>query len=205
MEDLVLEVEKEPGDLLAATSQKRSRMAPIELQCFFLHQRPASSRSSWHNGEMDPYSELDHATLVRNLKAVCIGLAIAIDKGGRRGGGEPPALCYQDVEEVIPLTLHKIAVAAGWIAEQKPRDWIDYDHGFADLLGGELVEKSYKEWFLGLVADTLTDLEVKAENNLAAQIEYENKLGEQLMVWLQAKGEELRAAEAKPSAKDKIR
>ena len=154
---------------------------------------------------MDSYFTLDHATLVRNLKAVCAGLAIAIDEGGRRHGGEPPALCYQDIEDLIPLTLHRIAVDAGWIEQQKPLDWLAVDHGVADLLGGDLiVEKPYKEWFLGLLAETLTDLEVKAENNLEAQSKYGQMLGEHHVAWLQVKGEELRAAEAKPSAKDKI-
>jgi hypothetical protein len=157
---------------------------------------------------MDSYSKLDHATLVRNLNAVYSGLAMAVTHGGQRYGG-PPALTDRDFD-FISLTLHKIGIAAGWIEQQKPRDWIDYDHGFADLLGGDygdLVEKPYKEWFLGLLADTLTSLEAAAEKSLAALDEYQNKLFEQFeqqMAWLQAKGEELRAAEAKPSAKDKI-
>ena len=155
---------------------------------------------------MDAYSKLDHATLVRNLNAVYSGLAMAVTHGGQRYGG-PPALTSQDLEDFIPLTLHRVAVAAGWIEQQKPRDWLDYDHGFADLLGGDygdLVEKPYKEWFLGLLADTLTNLEAAAEKSLAALGEHQNKLFEQHMAWLQAKGEELRAAETKPSAKDKI-
>ena len=154
---------------------------------------------------MDSYSKLDHETLVRNMKAVCVGLAIAIEEGGRRHGGEPPALCYQDIEDLIPVTLHRIAIAAGWIEQQTPLDWLAVDHGVADLLGGDLiVEKPYKEWFLGLLAETLTDLEVKAENNLEAQSKYGQMLGERHMAWLQVKSDELRAAEAKPSAKDKI-
>src|SRR5207245_1029360 len=82
-----------------------------------------------------------------------------------------------------------------------------YDHACADLLGGDcgdLVEKPYKEWFLGLLADTLIKLEAAAEQSLAALDEHQKTLGEQHMAWLQAKGEGLRAAEAKPSAKDKI-
>src|ERR1017187_5242743 len=153
----------------------------------------------------EEYSNLDDATLVRTLNTVYSGLAMAVTHGGQRYGG-PPALTGDDFD-FISLTLHKVAIAAGWIAKQESRDWLEYDHGFADLLGGDngdLVEKPYKEWFLGLVADTLTNLESAAEKSLAALYEYKNHLGEQQMAWLQAKGEELRAAETKPSAKDKI-
>ena len=124
--------------------------------------------------QTEEYSKLDHATLVRNLNTVYSGLAMAVTHGGQRYGG-PPALTSEDLEDFIPLTLHRVAVAAGWIEQQKPRDWLDYDHGFADLLGGDhgdLVEKPYKEWFLGLLADTLTNVEPAAEKSLAALYEY---------------------------------
>src|SRR5471030_2559607 len=87
------------------------------------------------NRTIESYSKLDHDTLVRNLNAVYGGLAMAVTHVGRWYGG-PPALTDPDFD-FISLTLHKIAIAAGWIAEQKPRDWLDYDHGFADLLGGD--------------------------------------------------------------------
>src|ERR1017187_4408268 len=153
----------------------------------------------------EEYSNLDDATLVRTLNTVYSGLAMAVTHGGQRYGG-PPALTGDDFD-FISLTLHKVAIAAGWIAKQESRDWLEYDHGFADLLGGDngdLVEKPYKEWFLGLVADTLTNLESVAEKSLAALYEYKNHLGEQQIAWFQVKGAELRAADLKPSAKDKI-
>ena len=52
---------------------------------------------------MDPYSKLDHATLVRNLNAVCTGLARAMNR--QRHGG-PPALTYNDLADDIPLAVY---------------------------------------------------------------------------------------------------
>lgn len=133
-------------------------------------------------GNMQTYSKVDHATLVRNMNAVCAGLARAINR--RRFGG-PPALTYGDLEDNIPLALYRIAVAAGWIEEQVELEEDEYHRSKdADLFGGCMwLRASYKEWFLGLVADTLTVLEEQAEVNEADQTEYLAKLREYWSVW----------------------
>ena len=93
----------------------------------------------------------------------------------------PPALTHGHVEDSIPLALHDIAVAAGWIKAPAELEEEDLDSGLADLFGGTLiVEKSYKEWFVGLVADTLVELEVVAANNLEAQQRHHESMMEYL-------------------------
>jgi hypothetical protein len=116
---------------------------------------------------MDQYTKSDHATLVRNLNAVCKGLGRVIDSAGLYCG--PPALTHENVEEDIPLALHKIAVAAGWVEESVELGFEDFDQGRGEFLGNVVVEESYREWFLGLVSETLADLKVRASANEAAQ------------------------------------
>ena len=83
------------------------------------------------------------------------------------------------------LDLYRIAVAAGWIEEQIELEEDEYYRSKdADLFGGCMFLKaSYKEWFLGLVADTLTSLEETAESNLPIQNEYQRTLQEQWSAW----------------------
>jgi hypothetical protein len=133
---------------------------------------------------MDAYSKLDHETLVRNMNAACAGLARAINEGGFLVGG-PLGLTYQDVADLIPLTLYKTAVAAGWIEEQVELEEDEYYRSKdADLFGGCLwLRASYKEWFLGLVAGTLTALEAEAERNQVAQDDYLAKQQEYCSAW----------------------
>jgi hypothetical protein len=126
---------------------------------------------------MDSYSKLDHETLVRNMNAVCAGLGRAMDR--QRFGG-PPALTYNDLADAIPLALYRIAVAAGWIEEQIEMEEDEYHRSKdADLFGGCMwLRASYQEWFLGLVADTITSLEATAESNLPIQNKYERTMQE---------------------------
>ena len=206
-EDIHLRSRKELDDLLAATSQKRT----LELAYRITALRPSSTNGPAaallhrHNGEMDAYSKLDHATVVRNMNAVCAGLASAVNHGGFRHG-IPPALTYGDLEDLIPLTLYRIAVAAGWIEEQPELTEDEYyNDKDADLFGGCLwLRASYCEWFLGLVADTLSALEADAEKNRAAQDQYHQKLMEYEVAWYQAKATLPPANDADSPAKKKI-
>jgi hypothetical protein len=102
---------------------------------------------------MDAYSQLDHSTLVRNMNAVCAGLGRAVNQSGFLCG-VPPALTFDDLDDLIPLTLYRIAVAAGWIEEQIEPDEDDGGED-GDVFAGHLwLTASFKEWFLGLVAGT---------------------------------------------------
>ena len=136
---------------------------------------------------MDAYSKLDHETLVRNMNAVCAGLGRAVNQSGFLCG-VPPTLTFDDLDDLIPLTLYRIAVAAGWIEEQTELTEDEYYHNEdADLFGGCLwLTASYKEWFFGLVADTLTTLEAAAEKTQAAQEEHQNMRSDQYCAWLQS-------------------
>jgi len=122
---------------------------------------------------MDQYALIDHATLVRNLNAVCKEL------GNIRNGTltglfpDPPPLSYTDIADQIPLALYQIAVTCGWIQEQIELSDDEYRTSKdADLFGGCLFfTASFKEWFLGLVAETLADLEAKVSDNDEAREE----------------------------------
>jgi hypothetical protein len=125
----------------------------------------------------EEYSKLDHATLVRNLTAVCKELGVLLDSAGLYCG--PPALTREDVEENIPYALHKIGVGAGWIEESVEVEDEDSEPGPIDLLGDRMVKESYKEWFLQLVQSTLSDLRVRASANKTAQDQdYQRLLGQ---------------------------
>jgi hypothetical protein len=122
---------------------------------------------------MDQYAKIDHATLVRNLSAVCKELG-SIRNGLLTGlFPDPRPLSYTDIENSIPLALYKIAVACEWIEEQTELDDDEYHRSKdADLFGGSLfLTASFKGWFLGLVAETLADLEAKASENDEAREE----------------------------------
>ena len=83
----------------------------------------------------EEYSKLDHTTLVQNMQAVCVGLALAINESGKRFDA-PPALNYSDVEDRIPLALYTIAVNAGWIKEQIELTDDEYENNKdADIFG----------------------------------------------------------------------
>ena len=126
---------------------------------------------------MDSYSKLDHATLVRNLNAVCKELGVLLDSAGLYCG--PPALTREDVEENIPYSLHKIGVGAGWIEESVEVEDEKSEPGPIDFLGDRMVKESYKEWFLQLVKSTLADLRVRAYANKTAQDQdYQRLLGQ---------------------------
>lgn len=149
--------------------------------------RPPDILFKSDNRKMDAYSKLDHETLVRNLNAVCAGLGSAVNSSRQRFGG-PPALTYHDLADDIPLALYKIAVAVGWVEEQRELTEDEYHHDKdADLFGGCLwLTASFKEWFLGLVADTLTVLEAQAETNETVQDEYRQALQEHSLAWLRS-------------------
>jgi hypothetical protein len=116
---------------------------------------------------MDKYAKIDHAALGRNLNGVCYELGRLIDGAGLYCG--PPALTHENVEDDIPLALHKIAVAAGWIEESVELEVEDLESGRGDFLGNVIVEDSYKIWFLGLVSDALSDLKARASKNEEVQ------------------------------------
>jgi len=137
------------------------------------------------------YSKLDHATLVRNLNAVCKELASLIHSSGRQFGGPPP-LTYGDVEDNIPFALYRIAVVAGWIEEQVELEEDEYYRSEdADLFGGCLwFRASFKEWFLGLVATTFSSLEEIAEKNEGAQNQHYELMQKCFFAVHRAKGAE---------------
>jgi hypothetical protein len=176
--------------MLAAASQKYNpRIALLKSRrCLaFSTDVPAAVRINRHNGRMDAYSQLDHSTLVRNMNAVCAGLGRAVNQSGFLCG-VPPALTFDDLDDLIPLTLYRIAVAAGWIEEQIEPDEDDGGED-GDVFAGHLwLTASFKEWFLGLVAGSLTALGEDAENNRAAQEDNARKLIEYQLAWSQAKG-----------------
>jgi len=115
----------------------------------------------------DQYSKLDHATLVRNLNAVCGELGVLLDSAGLYCG--PPALTLEDVEEKIPDALYKIGISAGWIEEPVETVEQDDEPEPSDYLRNSMVGESYKEWFCRLVERTLADLRVRARTNKPAQ------------------------------------
>jgi hypothetical protein len=130
---------------------------------------------------MVAYSKVDHATLVRNLNAVCKELGSVMNERNYCGFLTPPAaLTYRHLEDDIPLALYNIAVALGWVDEQVDMEENEYyATKDADLFGGCLrFRASFKEWFLGLVADTLADLEEIAEKNQPAQLQYADLMQE---------------------------
>jgi hypothetical protein len=88
------------------------------------------------------------------------------------------------------LALYNIAVACGWIEEQTELSEDEYHNSKdADLFGGSLfLTASFKEWFLGLVADTLADLEAKASVNDEAREERFRLQMEHGTAWPQIKG-----------------
>jgi hypothetical protein len=139
---------------------------------------------------MDQYAKIDHTMLVRNLNVVCREL------GNIRNGlltgvfPDPRPLSHTEIENGIPLALYKIAVACEWIEEQTELSDDEYHASKdADLFGGSLfLTASFKEWFLGLVADTLADLEVKAsENDEAREERFQFQMAHP-ETWPQAKG-----------------
>lgn len=139
---------------------------------------------------MDQYAKIDHATLVRNLNAVCKELGNI--RNGLLTGLFPDRrpLSYSDLEGSIPLALYNIAVACGWIEGQTELDDDEYHRSKdADLFGGSLfLTASFKEWFLGLVAETLADLEAKAsENDEAREEHFQFKMAHP-ETWPQSKG-----------------
>jgi len=125
---------------------------------------------------MDQYALIDHATLVRNLNAVCKHLGWLVN--GTRSPGGPPSLTYSDTEYAIPRVLYDIAVGAGWINEQQDLEEREYNsRDDVDLFGGEYhFTVSFNEWFLELISETLGDLEEIAEKNAEKQEQYQHKL-----------------------------
>lgn len=104
--------------------------------------------------------------------------------------GHPPALTYGHLEDDIPLALYRIAVAVGWIEEQVDMEEDEYYRAKdADLFGGCLRFKaSFKEWFLGLVADTLASLDELVEKNNLAQMQRADWTQECMLALHRAKG-----------------
>lgn len=137
---------------------------------------------------MDQYAKIDYATLVRNLNAVCRGLGNAMNRRGPYGA--PPALTGSDLGDSIPLALYNVAVSAGWIEEQTELEESEYYRSKdADLFGGCMfLTASFQEWFLGLVADSMAELETMALENQSAQEKFQEHIWECESAWYKSKG-----------------
>jgi hypothetical protein len=123
---------------------------------------------------------LDDATLVRNLNAVCYGLANAINHGGYGG---PPSLTTSDLEDYVPGAVFEVALAAGWLEKPDEFEEIDLDKGRAGSLGDHIVEAEYKAWFVSLIADVLAALNKKASQHEEAQITHRELMFQAVLAW----------------------
>lgn len=105
---------------------------------------------------------LGHATLADSLNAACYAITNAFIEGSDVLGIRIPGVPTSDYfDEFIPGLVLNLAVNAGWIA---PPVEAAADHGVA--LGRFHVEEKYREWFIGLLDESLSNLrEAVSEND----------------------------------------
>jgi hypothetical protein len=117
---------------------------------------------NWHNLIMKASDTLGHATLADSLNAVCYAISYAYIKGtkdlfGVSIPGEPKSGIF---DEYIPGEVFDVAVNAGWI----PRPYEpEEDHGLP--LGAYYVEEHYRDWFIGLLDESLSRLRETVSKN----------------------------------------
>jgi hypothetical protein len=96
---------------------------------------------------MDGKTKLVNTTLSKSLNTVCLAISEAMTDGGRD-------LTIRMVQQDIPDAVFTVAVYSHWLPEPTaPASGAELNE-----LGGWVVEKAYRESFVALIADSLSDL-----------------------------------------------
>jgi hypothetical protein len=104
---------------------------------------------------------LESSTLIDNLNAACYVLTDAFIKGSEVLGILVPGLPTSGLfDEFIPGLVLDLAVNAGWIPRPEEPD---EDYGIA--FGKFYVRESFRDWFMKLMDDSLSDLRQGAARN----------------------------------------
>lgn len=129
---------------------------------------------------MDSKESLEHANLRDSLNAACYEIADAIIHGAHVLSIEiPGALGVGDVDEYIPGRVHNLAVNSGWLP--KPHE---LEPGHGEILGDFVVDDAYRDWFIGLLADSLSDLrEMASTDNDAKAEQTKSAMHSMLATW----------------------
>jgi hypothetical protein len=103
----------------------------------------------------------ESTALIDSLNAACYVITDAYIKGSRDLGIEIPGVPTSGYfDEFIPGMVLDLAVNAGWIPRpEEPAE----DHGVA--FGKFYVLESFRDWFVGLLEDALSDLRHAAAKN----------------------------------------
>jgi hypothetical protein len=139
-------------------------MASPGVRTLFVYNNDLQDNASlnWHTVIMKATDTLGHATLADSLNAACYAITNAFIEGSDVLGIRIPGVPTSDYfDEFIPGLVLNLAVNAGWIA---PPVEAAADHGVA--LGRFHVEEKYREWFIGLLDESLSNLrEAVSEND----------------------------------------
>ena len=111
---------------------------------------------------------LGHATLADSLNAACYTISHAYLQGmqdlfGIGIPGKPTSAVY---DELIPGMVYDFAVRAGWI----PRPYEPPEEEVGIELGSYHVEEAHQQWFMGLLEESLSELQgALAQNDVDAE------------------------------------
>jgi hypothetical protein len=104
---------------------------------------------------------LAHATLADSLNAACFIIADTILKGGPRPALRIPGALIDYVDDYIPGQVLNLAVYAGWLPQ--PSNPAEGHNG--GPFGHFIVDQRYKDWFIGLIEQSLSNLRASASND----------------------------------------
>jgi hypothetical protein len=104
---------------------------------------------------------LSHATLADSLNAACFIIADTVLKGGPAPAFKTSGALTGFVDEYIPGQVLNLAVYAGWLP--KPSEPAQGYNG--GPFGHFIVDQRYKDWFIGLIEQSLSTLRDFASND----------------------------------------